>query len=400
MSFNLANLEALYAQSDAVRPAAAGDAAGGARPGAGAGGARPGAGAPAAPAADSLPGAPVLRELSRQDRRLFRGTAVQVHDGMTNANMLQACGASFDVLTAAPSYDFAGVDGVVSRMASDRHRVWYRSDDGQPLGVFGDRRQVVQPSDFLDYFRAFCNQSEKAISLDVVGSLDGGRTFYMGAKLSDDNIARTLRDHPDAGMGIQRLVNADDRTDHWLILTDHYGQSLAPRAVLVSNRLICCNGMTQRVDVKLAGLSHTLRMGREAVVSVLNQAVRQTCIYGQIQNKLEGIDFTMAEFENSLRSFYRIDAAVLSKKAKAIDRCYRFGLLGDGMDSYRGPAGGANAWRAFNAVTQYHSREAANGDAALRSQLSGTRGAEPVQYLQHLAGGLGDAELIELVGAV
>jgi len=379
MTFSLSSLEALYAQPDAVRPSA-----------------------PAAAAApEAVAGAPVLRELSRQDRKLFRGTAVQVHAGMGNAEILKACGASFDVLTAAPLHRFTDAGGDESLVSSDRHRVWFRSDNGEALGIFGDRRQVVQPSDFLDYFRAFCAQSEKRIDLDVVGSLDSGRTFYMASKLSDDNIARCLADHPDAGLGIQRLVDENDRTDHWLIVTDHYGQSLAPRAVLVSNRLVCCNGLTQRIDTRLVGLSHSLRMGRDAVVSVLNQAVRQTVIYGQIQDRLQGIDFTMAEFENSIRSFYRIDAGDdLSKKAKAIDRCYRFGLLGDGMDSYHGPSGGNNAWRAFNAVTQYHSRESANGDAALRSQLSGTRGAEPVQYLQHLAHGLGDAQLTELVGCV
>lgn len=337
-------------------------------------------------------------KLSRTDRKLFRGTAVEVNDSMTTDEVLAACGAAFDVNVTAAYHPF---DGVFK--ASTKHTIWHRSDTGEALGVFGNRRQVIQPRDFVEYFRTFTNNSGERISLDVVGSLDGGRTFYMGAKLTENNVERIIREshaQGERGFGVQQLFNDQDRSDYWLIITDHYGEARAPKAQLLCNRLICANGMTRQIKTALRGLSHRRSMTESDVVGVLNAGLNQARNYAAVQSILTQTELTPEQFRNSIRKFYKVQTEnKLPANVRTIESIYEYRLIGRDLETMTTASGQPNAWRALNALTQYTSRSSTNSDSAFRSQLSGTRGSAPNAYLQQLAADTSNEQLAELVAA-
>lgn len=309
-------------------------------------------------------------KLTKHDRRLFRGTAVEVFPDMTDDCILSAAHANFDVKFKAVEYTTE--DGLLSY--PDK-LVWYRDDNKRPLGVFGTRRQVIQPTDFIRYFRTFC--SPLPITLDVVGTLNEGRVFYMGSKLTGDNISDKIGGTE--GFGISRNIPQEDRSDFWLVLTDYYGESKAPKAQLLINSLVCDNGMTRKVDQKLCSLSHLRQQSSSDVHAVLRQALREQEIYYTLQDRMMDVKVNRELAEQALKTFCK-DYEGETRKYKTLVDIYDNKLIGGHLDSRKG-----TAWGLVNTVTQYTSRTSTNQDSAMRSQLHGTRGADPQKFMQQLA---------------
>lgn len=294
---------------------------------------------------------------------IFRGTGVAVDPAASNEAILQSIRCNFDVLSVKPEH---------GGRAYDQARLWLRSDTRDMLGVFGNRRRVIQPGDFLEYFREFCRQSERELNLDVVGSPDQGRTFYMASNLGGGTL-------PAPGGRRQK----GDRTDTWLVVTDYYGQSAAPTAYLLFNQLVCTNGMTRRVRDKLASLSHLRQQGQEEVTAVLTAALEQVDAYQRLQVRAQETRITMDTARQALRSFFN-DPDGESRKVQDLERIYQADLIGGELEERQG-----NAWRLLNTVTQYtsHNRIGDTPEAqgrAFRSQLSGARARDAAGFAGYL----------------
>ena len=311
-------------------------------------------------------------KFTKHDRRLFRGTAVELFPDMTDEEILSKAHANFDVKRELVRYPTR--HGLMT--SSDKY-VWYRDDNGQQLGVFGSKRVPIQPIDFVRYGRTFCSQSEKAITLDVVGSLNNGKEFYMGSKLTGDNISDKIGGTQ--GFGISRNIPEEDRSDFWLVLTDYYGESKAPKAQLLINSLVCDNGMTRKVNKKLCSLSHLREQTAEDVHSALRAALREQEIFYMIQDRTMDIKVSRELAERALKTFCDDIEGKTKKYEKLLD-IYDNKLIGGHLDSRKG-----TAWGLVNTVTQYTSRTSTNQDSAMRSQLHGTRGSAPQKFMQQLA---------------
>lgn len=347
--------------------------------------------------------------MSEADRKLFRNYARVVEPGMTDRDILKAAGADFTVLTQPVAFKLPSG----SYCSSDSSIVWTRDDRDDKtayLATFGNRRTVIQPSDFLSYFQRFVQQSGKRISLDVVGTLDNGKQFFMGSKLTEHNIEAIL-DNPEnqhIGMRVNDFFKEEDLSDFWLVVTDYYGTSRAPQVNLLCNRLICTNGMSRTVKTKLASLTHRKELSGDSVIEVLNHGIRQASTYCKIQDLLTEMELTPEQFNNGIKKFCRVKTGTLDHelptKVKGFRDVYHATDLGKlhRIETYKTSTGEANAWRALNAVTQYIThKKLANQDAALRSSINGTRAKEPNAYLQFLADNHGtpnqQAELKELI---
>lgn len=305
-------------------------------------------------------------KLTKSDKRIFRGTAAEVRPWMTNEEILSSIGCNFQVESHIPT-----VDG---RQYPDT-RLWLRSDNRDHLGTFGNRRQVIQPGDFVTYFRDFCEKSNKAISLDLVGTPDKGKTFYMASKLTDSNLEGLRADYAGSGFDIQRQVDKVDRTDAWLIITDYYGQSAAPKAIVLLNELVCSNGMTRQSSSKLAGLTHLRRQSGDDVAKAILDSLQHVEVYQRIKEKLIEKPITMDFALNAIRTFYRADKGDSRKVEKLID-IYTHKLIGSELATRQG-----TAWGLLSAVTQNtthgHIGNTAEGQGrAFKSMLDGTRASE------------------------
>ena len=314
-------------------------------------------------------------KLTKSDKRIFRGTAAEVRPWMTNEEILSSIGCNFQVESHIPT-----VDG---RQYPDT-RLWLRSDNRDHLGTFGNRRQVIQPGDFVTYFRDFCEKSNKAISLDLVGTPDKGKTFFMASKLTDSNLEGLRADYAGSGFDIQRQVDKVDRTDAWLIITDYYGQSAAPKAIVLLNELVCSNGMTRQSSSKLAGLTHLRRQSGDDVSRAILESLQHVEVYQRIKERLIEKSITMDFALNAIRTFYRADKDGTSRKVDKLIDIYTNGLIGGELATRQG-----TAWGLLSAVTQNtthgHIGNTAEGQGrAFKSMLDGTRASEANSFCDFL----------------
>jgi hypothetical protein len=316
--------------------------------------------------------------LSVGDRKLFKGTAAEVHNWMATDEILSAIDCNFKVESHKPT---------VNGRSYDEVRLWLRSDNGNHLGTFGNRRQVIQPGDFVTYFREFCANSEKAIELDLVGTPDNGKTFYMASKLINSNLQRLMDDNVGGGFRIQQDLDKEERTDVWLIITDYYGESAAPKAIVLFNELACYNGMTRRSESKLVGLSHLRKQGSRHVAGTIMEALKEVEVYQRIKNRLITTPVTEEFAVNCINRFYRLPGEAWdtpNRKAERILDIHRNRLIGGELATRKG-----TAWGVLQAVTQSttyeHIGTAENsGGRAFRSMLDGPRASEARRFEQHL----------------
>ncbi|MGA0850377.1 MAG: DUF932 domain-containing protein [Chthoniobacterales bacterium] len=313
-----------------------------------------------------------MTNLTAADRKLFRGTAAEVHDFMSNEEILASIGCNFNVIRQPAESG--------GRTYNDC-QLWLRDDTQDMLGFFGTKRQIIQPGTFVDYFRSFCASASKQINFDVIGSYNNGRTLYMGAKLSGNNAALL---EGGGGLYISRpghsaYIPSEDRTDHWLILTESFGESLRPRVTVLSSELVCTNGLAKRVTECEVKLSHYSAMSADVVHAVLDHAIRQCRAYDRIKERLIETPISMDTARAALREFFG-DEDGKTSTVKRLEQIYRSDLIGGELDTRTG-----NAWRLASAVTEYtsHSR-IRNEETAFRSQLEGSRARTANGFMQFL----------------
>jgi hypothetical protein len=335
-----------------------------------------------APTSNAASADPQPSKLSAADRKLFRGTAAEVHPWMSTADILSAIGCNFRVTRHAAQCG--------ERRYGDC-QLWLRDDTQDLLGFFGNRRQVIQPQVFIDYFRAFADASDKAISLDVVGALDGGRTLYMAAKLHGNNV-RLLDSSlgggygAGGGLGISRpgtsaYLPSEDRTDHWLILTESFGESLRPRVMTIANELVCSNGLASKLTDCEVRLSHHGSLAYEHVAAVLEHALRNSRAYARIKDRLAATPISLDTARAALRTYFA-DPDGKGRMVQRLEAIYQRDLIGGELDSRAG-----TAWGLASAVTQYTSHESIRDEAkAFKSQLDGGRARTASGFLSFLEG--------------
>ena len=311
-------------------------------------------------------------KLSKADHKLFKGTAAEVHSWMNDREILASIGCDFNVIRMPA--------GSPCGRTYEDCQLWLRDDNHDLLGFFGTKRQIIQPSLFIDYFRAFCDASDKAISLDVVGSYNKGRSLYMAAKLSGNNGALL----GDGGLGISRqghsaYIDSEDRTDHWLVLSESFGEALRPRVSVIANELICANGLARKVTECQVKLSHTQAMSKDIVHAVLDHAVRQCKAYDRMKERLIETPISMETAAAALHQYFGNEQGT-GRLAQRLEQIYRHELIGSELDTR-----GANAWRLASAVTQYTSHERiGNSESVFRSQLEGARSRTASGFIEFL----------------
>ena len=297
-----------------------------------------------------------MAQLTKADHKLFRGTAAEVHSWMSNKDILKSIGCDFDVNR---------IPHTLGGREFPEVQLWHRSDNQNLLGVFGSRRQCIQPETFIQYFRDFCDVSQKEINLDLVGSLDGGKTFYMASKLTQNQNTE--------------LEKVGDKTDSWLVVTDYYGESKAPKVMVLFNELICTNGMTKQISQRFRAFSHLKEMKFDDVAPVLDSALAQSKVYADVKDKLINTPISMDSAKEALRTFFT-DPEGDSSKVKILEDIYQNKLIGGELETRNG-----TAWGLMSAATQHssHSR-AGNGERTLRSQLDGSRGHFNTRFMNFL----------------
>lgn len=127
-------------------------------------------------------------------------------------------------------------DEGIMQMNADR-QVLYRSDNKKPLGIVGNRYNVVQPSDVLDFFAKLAESNH--FQLEVAGALNGGKRIWALAR---------------CGEGAPIIGN--DVVKPYVLLATSYDGSMSTTAQPTTVRVVCNNTIqmalgetTQRISI-------------------------------------------------------------------------------------------------------------------------------------------------------
>ena len=222
-----------------------------------------------------------------------------------------------------------------------------RSDNGRPLGIVGNRYQVIQNRNGLDLFDVAA--AKGAIEYGNAGTFKGGAIVWMQAKLPGS------------------LSIAGDEVARYLLLANTHDGSGTLRILLTPIRVVCKNTLTMALRTG-GGMTIRHTFSADAKVTAAIAAI-------------EGAGRFYGEFADAANSLYRRQMSGSGMRDYA---ARVFPVVGEGKPSARlegvrsrvidlfdnGKGHYAirgTAWAAYNAVTEYvdHHR-ATRGDEANR----------------------------------
>ncbi len=253
--------------------------------------------------------------------------------------------------------DQAGALGAI--MTFDDQKVLYRSDTKTPLSVVGNRYQIVQPREVLEFYRDLTEVS--GFELETAGVLKEGRKFWA--------LART---------GKSTSIKGCDTVNGYLLLATSCDGTLATTATPTTVRVVCNNTLT----VALSGASSAIKVPHNtsfdplAVKKQLGVAVTQ---WDSFMYRMKTLSERKVKTHESLNYFLKVlcqsdghtDPAMGLTNERALKRVQAL-YEGAGKGSDLASAQGT-AWGLLNAVTEYvdHERRARSQEYRLDSAWFG-----------------------------
>jgi len=131
-------------------------------------------------------------------------------------------GMDWDIREAPVRFMTESIGNLGAIMSFPENKVLFRSDTNAPLSVVGQRYQVVQPREILEFYRDLTEIS--GFELETAGILKGGRKIWA--------LART---------GQSSTIKGNDVTNAYVLLATACDGTLATTAQFTSIRVVCNN---------------------------------------------------------------------------------------------------------------------------------------------------------------
>ena len=174
-----------------------------------------------------------------------------------------------------------------------------------------------------------------------------------------------------------------DKTDSWLVVTDYYGESRAPKVMVLFNELVCTNGMTRQIKEKHAAFNHLREMTFDDVAPVLESAVRESQAYADMKDRFINTEIKLQRAKDAVQKFFD-DEKLEQLRTKTVHNILDGGLIGGNLTSRQG-----NVWGLVSAMTQYtsHNRtqaEDVKDEKTFKSQIDGSRAYMNKRFIDFL----------------
>lgn len=261
--------------------------------------------------------------------RVWHGLGQQVEDYEVDDLTCWMDKAGMDWTAETSPVEFATPVGMAT---SSDHKVIYRSDSQDVLGVVGSKYNVVQPQEILGFFSDLIHLHD--MKLSTAGCLFGGKRFFALAEMGKDF----------------KLNGYDEIEGHLLLVTSLDG-SLATTAKFVSTRVVCNNTLTIAMGESKGSLVKTshrsefdakqvkidlglLDAGWETFKQNVTELSQKQMSAGQVREFFQSVIFNPTAEKQSSQALSRVEELV---------DCY---ATGDGAQWAYG-----SAWGALNAIT-------------------------------------------------
>lgn len=271
--------------------------------------------------------------------------------GADIAEWAKAAGLAHTVNTSPVQY--LDDDGVM-QMNADR-RVLYRSDNKKPLGVVGNRYNVVQPQHILNFFSRLAESNH--FTLEVAGALNGGKRIWALAKVGEG-----------------APIIGHDVVLPYVLLATSYDGTMATTAMPTTVRVVCNNTIQMALgeQVQKVVIPHNRQFDAREVrvdLGIALDSFDRFMIDARKLAKREVNDRFAVEFLRGLLppsvsvktvAGVKTVTPVPVEETKAfqdIMALFRGEALGSDMPEARG-----SAWQLLNAITQHTDHVAGRSD--------------------------------------
>jgi phage/plasmid-like protein (TIGR03299 family) len=275
----------------------------------------------------------------------------QIVDGaMTSEEAIKLANLDYEVALKPVTFD---VDKGHSIIMPDKF-VTYRKDINMPLGVVGNRYNIVQNVDAFEFFDSIVGG--KLAMFETAGVLGNGERIFVSAKMPE----------------VIQIAGTDDVTEVYVLLTSSHDGSGSIIAAVTPVRVVCQNTLnaalkntvsrvairhTTSAQKKLADAHKLLGISHKYITEVnemFNVLAKKTVTDAQVKKLVE--ELFKSEKEDSTR-IKNIREAVMASYFEGVGQSQIIGT----------------AWGAYNGVTHYldHVQTYRTGDVKFDSLMDG-----------------------------
>jgi phage/plasmid-like protein (TIGR03299 family) len=271
----------------------------------------------------------------------------------------QQAGMDWSICSTPVRYLADQVGALGSIMSFEDQKVLYRSDTKAALAVVGNRYQVVQPKEVLEFYRDLTEVS--GFELETAGVLKEGRKFWALAKT-----------------GKSAVLKGSDVVNGYLLLATSCDGTLATTATPTTVRVVCNNTLTIALNGATSAIKvpHSTSFDAQAVKKQLGIAVSQ---WDSFMYRMKTLSERKVKTHESMNYFLKVlcntdghsdpSGGLINERAlKKVQALYE----GHGRGAELAAAQGT-AWGLLNAVTEFvdHERRARSQEYRLDSAWFG-----------------------------
>jgi len=220
------------------------------------------------------------------------------------------------------------------------HRMHMRDDNNAHLGIVGAGYQIFENADVCEFADALVGL-DSAISVETIGTLQGGKKFFVLVKLP-------------------RMIQAasNDPLAQYVLLSNGHGGVASFNAYPTSIRVVCANTLrwSERDVIKGCRFQHTgdLESKLEGVKMALGIAMRETDKFEEQVMALSSTKLSVASMSEYFETVHDMTEGKLTDNEDRRARVLQ--TWADNMDDER-QLGGGSVWTAYNAISQYYDHD-------------------------------------------
>jgi len=280
-------------------------------------------------------------EVRTGGKRAWHQLGDEVSEGLGAQEALVEIGGDWGTSLEPVFIEVLMSDGTVQYEKVPTHCMHVRDDNREQLGMVGSGYQKFENKDVAAFADQLCGL-DAAISVETIGTLRGGRRFFILVKLP-------------------KLIHAasNDPLAQYVLFSNGHGGHAKFQAYPTSIRVVCANTLrwSERDVLKGCSFSHTGNLGSklEEVRTALGIALRENERFEQQVHALAGADQSIAGITAQFDAIY--DAT--EEKLTPGNEERRTKIVGEwtaNMDDAR-QLGGSSLWTGLNAVTQWYDHE-------------------------------------------
>ena len=272
---------------------------------------------------------------------IWHGLGNELKVGAPLDEWKKSAGMDWEVFEAPVQFAVAGLD---SHLLVPDKKVLFRSDTNESLAVVGDKFNVVQPEQVIEFFRDLTDQH--GMQLSTAGTLFGGRRFWALAETGKDD----------------EVVDGDEVKGHLLLVTACDG-SMATTAKFVSTRVVCNNTLTVAMgegSKQLVKVNHRSEYDPDAIkidLGLIDEA------WANMMKNLRGLASKKMS-KAATEKFYKERLFDKTKSEeeqgwgvkRELERLMELATNGTGSEFSKG-----TAWGALNGATELYTHGPENG---------------------------------------